>query len=368
MISRSFYSLQGTKGYASISNLAQNYSIGEVIMTLLKNFIDDNKFTPQDLPAFEAKLFFEGIKRRVDLERFTVLLVLSTIIATYGVIGDSTATVIGAMLIAPLMRPIMATAAALVMGDFKRAVHSLLVVVAGVAGVIGLSWLLTEVTVTRVISFETNIQLTSRVSPRLIDLYVAVAAGAAGAFALSRDDVADSLPGVAIAIALVPPLCVVGIGLAQVELDEALGASLLFLTNFLAILLAGGGVLALLGLNAIAKKDLVPYARRRAFILISIGVLLVTIPLGATSISLFENNIIKQTTIQLAQEWLEETSYGISRVDVTRDQIGLIIYGSGERPELSVLGNQLNDSFDQPVDLNIFVVPSEHETYVGVRE
>ena len=194
-------------------------------MTLLKNFIDDNKFTPQDLPAFEAKLFFEGIKRRVDLERFTVLLVLSTIIATYGVIGDSTATVIGAMLIAPLMRPIMATAAALVMGDIKRAVHSLLVVVAGVAGVIGLSWLLTEVTVTRVISFETNLQLTGRVSPRLIDLYVAVAAGAAGAFALSWDDVADSLPGVAIAIALVPPLCVVGIGLAHGELENALGVA-----------------------------------------------------------------------------------------------------------------------------------------------
>jgi len=337
-------------------------------MSILKNIIDDNKFTPDNVPAFEAKLFFEGVKRRGDLERFTVLLVLSTIIATYGVIGDSTATVIGAMLIAPLMRPIMATAAALVMGDMKRAVLSLLVVVAGVAGVIGLSWLLTEIAVARVISFDTNSQLTGRISPRLFDLYVALAAGAAGAFALSRKDVADSLPGAAIAIALVPPLCVVGIGLAQGELDDALGATLLFLTNFLAILLAGGGVLALLGLSAASMKDLRRDARRRVFILIAFGVILVTIPLGLTSSRVYQESLIKRETIALAQEWMDGTSYGISRVDVNSDQVALIIYGSGERPELSELGDQLTDLLDRPVDLSLFVVPSAQETYVALRE
>lgn len=182
-------------------------------MRILRNIVDNNKFTPQDVPAFEAKLFFEGAKRRVNLERFTVLLFLSTVITTLGVIGDSVATVIGAMIIAPLMRPIMATAAGLVMGDMKRAGRSFVVVVAGVAGVIGLSWLLAELNLANVISFDTNSQITGRISPRLIDLAAALAAGAAGAFAMSRDDVADSLPGVAIAISLVPPLCVVGIGL-----------------------------------------------------------------------------------------------------------------------------------------------------------
>ena len=337
-------------------------------MNILRNFINDNKFSPEDVPAFQAKLFFEGAKQQVDLERFTVLLLLSTIIATYGVIGDSTATVIGAMLIAPLMRPIMATAAALVMGDMKRAVLSLLVVVAGVAGVIGVSWLLTEITVMRVISFETNPQLTGRISPRLIDLYVALAAGAAGAFALSRDDVADSLPGAAIAIALVPPLCVVGIGLAEGELDDALGATLLFLTNFLAILLAGGGVLALLGLSAATMKELKRETRRRVFALIALGVLLVIIPLGATSSRVYQQSLIKRETIALAQEWMDGTSYGISRVEVNGDQVALIIYGSGERPELSELGDQLTDSLDRPVDLSLFVVPSAQDTYVAVRK
>ena len=80
-------------------------------MGILRNFINDNQFKAEELSTFKNKLFFEGDKRRVEFERFTILLFLSTAIATYGVMGDSVATVIGAMIIAPLMRPIMATAA-----------------------------------------------------------------------------------------------------------------------------------------------------------------------------------------------------------------------------------------------------------------
>ncbi|MES0361657.1 MAG: DUF389 domain-containing protein [Anaerolineales bacterium] len=337
-------------------------------MGIIRNIIDDNKFSPADIPAFEAKLFYEGAKRRVGLERFAVLMFLSTFIATYGVIGDSTATVIGAMIIAPLMRPIMAATAGLVMGNLKRASFSFLIILAGVVGVIGLSWLITEITVTRVISFELNTQLIGRISPRLLDLYVALAAGAAGAFALSRDDVADSLPGVAMAIALVPPLCVVGIGLAQGEIDAALGAFLLFLTNFLAILLAGGGVLALLGLSTATMKGLTRDARRGAFVLIALGILLVAIPLGATSIRFFEDNLVKRETIQLAREWMQGTSYGIDRVRVAGDQVNLVIYGSGDRPALSELGDRLSASLDEPVDINLVIVPSAYENYVVERE
>ena len=337
-------------------------------MRIFRNIIDDNKFTPEDVPPFEAKLYFEGDKRRGKLERFTVLLFLSTVIATYGVIGDSVATVIGGMIIAPLMLPIMATAAGLVMGDMKRAGLSFLVVVAGVVGVIGVAWFLTEINVVTVIFFETNSQITGRISPRLIDLYAALAAGAAGAIAMSRDDVADSLPGVAIAISLVPPLCVVGIGLAEGEWNAAGGAMLLFLTNFLSILLAGGGVLALLGLSIAATKDLKQSARRRAFIFVAIGILLVTIPLGTTSLQVYEQSLIKRETAQLARVWLEGTNYGIERVNVSGDQIFLTIYGSGDRPVLSELGSQLNASLDQPVNISLFVVPSEQEDYMALSE
>ena len=337
-------------------------------MGFIKDIIDDNKFSPAEIPVFEAKLFYEGAKRRSDLERFAVLLFLSTFISTFDVIGDSTATVIGAMIIAPLMRPIMAATAGLVMGNLKRAGFSFLIVVLGVAGTIGLSFLLTEISVTRVISFETNSQLSSRIAPRLFDLYVALAAGAAGAFALSRDDVADSLPGVAMAIALVPPLCVVGIGLAQGENGAASGAMLLFITNFLAILIAGGLVFALLGLNSATLKGLTLEAKRWAFLLIALAIMLVTIPLGSTSIRFFEENQVKRETIRSSLNWLQGTGYRINRVRVAGDQVNLVIYGSGDRPLLSELGDRLNALLDEPVDINLVIVPSAQESYIAERE
>ncbi len=105
-------------------------------MKILRDIIDDNRFKSGDIPKLEDKLFWEGAKCRINIERYAVLLFLSTIIATYGVLGDSTATVIGAMIIAPLMMPIIATAAALVMGDLERAGRSCLLVITGVIGVI----------------------------------------------------------------------------------------------------------------------------------------------------------------------------------------------------------------------------------------
>ncbi len=250
-------------------------------MNSLSKILRDNRFQPEEVPKFESKLFFEGDRRRPYLERFFALLILATIIATAGVLGDSTATVIGAMIVAPLMTPIMATAAALIMGNIPRALNRLLLVLIGVLLVIFLSWLFGLV-YKGVFVFSDNSQITARISPRFIDLVAALASGAAGAFCMSRDDIADSLPGVAISISLVPPLCVVGVSLANGEWDAAMGALLLFITNFLAILLAGGTILAILGLNSAAMNEVKGTARRKAFAVIIGAVLLVMIPLGIT--------------------------------------------------------------------------------------
>ena len=339
-------------------------------MGIFRNTIEDNRFKPEDLLAFKAKLFFEGDERQVNLEQFTVLLFLSTAIATYGVIGDSTATVIGAMIIAPLMRPIMATTAGLVMGDMKRAGRSLGMVVISVAGVIGVAWLLAELSIVTVpvLSFQANSQIAGRVSPRMIDLYAALWSGAAAAFAMSRKDVADSLPGAAIAIALVPPLCVVGIGLAQGEWSAAGGALLLFLTNFLSILLSGGAVLALLGLNRAARQVSGGHTRRNAYLFVALATILVIIPLATTTLGIFQQRRMEKETVQLAYQWMADKDYSIRRIQVIEDQVVLEIYGTVERPVLSELGDQLNALLDRPIKLQMFVVPSEQEEYVPIVE
>lgn len=328
-------------------------------MGLLSNIVKDNKFTPEDVPPFEAKLFFEGDKSRVNLERFAVLLFLSTVIAAYGIVGDSTATVIGAMIIAPLMIPIMATAAGLVMGDMERAGRSLLIVLAGVVGTIGVAWFIGFFLTTSVISYTTNTQITSRVSPSLTDLMIALACGAAGAFAMSRPDVADSLPGVAISISLVPPLCVVGLGLAGAEWGVAWGAMLLFLTNFLSILLAGGGTLALLGLSAASTKQLENDKRRRAFIFVVMGVLIVAIPLAATSIQVAEEAIAEYQTKSLVRQWLRGSSLELNQVDANGNKINVIITGDGDTPPLSDLATGLQSTLDPRIQLELKIVPSK---------
>ena len=184
-------------------------------MRLWSRIANDFKVTREDVPRIEDTLFYDGPSRRRSLERFVLLMFFATLIVTYGVIADSTATVIGAMLVAPLMTPVLAVAAAVVSGQRDRALHSLLVVFIGVALAIGLALVIGMVYRSGIISITTNSQIVSRTSPRLVDLWAALGAGAVGAFATCRKDIADSLPGAAIAIALVPPLAIVGLTLLQ---------------------------------------------------------------------------------------------------------------------------------------------------------
>src|SRR5207342_36567 len=175
-----------------------------------------------------------------------------------------------------LMGPMMATTSDVVMGSLPRALRALAITVDGMIAVILFSFLLSLFVPSFTISFASNGEITSRIIPGLYALFTALGAGAAGAFIISRAEIADSLGGVAIAISLVPPLCVVGISLQKGQLNAAAGASLLFMTNFLAILLAGGVVLIVLGLGRSAVLREQVRIRRRGLVLFVACILLVT--------------------------------------------------------------------------------------------
>ncbi|MEZ5143183.1 MAG: DUF389 domain-containing protein [Acidimicrobiales bacterium] len=189
------------------------------------------------------QLFFEGPELKRRLSGFWLLLVLAAVIASAGVVADSTATVIGAMIVAPLMTPILGTVLAIVLADRANLLRCVALVVAGAAAVIAVGWVLGLLVDLPVVA-ATNGQVAGRVTPRLVDLVAALATGAVGSVALARDDISDTLPGVAIAISLVPPLAVVGLTLESGAGDQALGALLLFLTNVCAILGTGLVVMA----------------------------------------------------------------------------------------------------------------------------
>jgi uncharacterized hydrophobic protein (TIGR00271 family) len=326
-------------------------------MGIIQTVVQDNQFRPEDIPAFEQKLFLKGAKRRLSLEKFAILLFLSTIIATYGVLGDSTATVIGAMIIAPLMTPIMATAAGVAMGRLDRAGRALLTVAVGVVGVISLSWLLATL-FPGIISPTGNAQIAARISPRLLDLVVALASGLAGAFAISREDVADSLPGVAISISLVPPLCVVGTGLAINNPAVALGAFLLFVTNFFSILLAGSSLFSALGLSRAAMVQVRGSARRRAYGLILLGIFLIAIPLSSTSYRVSRDTWIQFRAVQLIEDWAESEELDIRDISAQGDLVIILAVGDRRPTSFPELATNLERVARRPLTVNLQVVPA----------
>ncbi|MCG8352135.1 MAG: DUF389 domain-containing protein [Chloroflexales bacterium] len=327
-------------------------------MELLRNIMQDFRITAEDVTGIEEQLFFDGPNRRIDIERFGMLMFFAISIAAFGLMADSAATVIGAMLIAPLMTPILATAAAVVTGQMSRAAQSLLVTMGGVLGAIGLAWLIGAIFGSNAIVIDTNQQIASRTAPRLIDLFAALTAGAVGAFAVSRKDIANTLPGAAIAIALAPPLGVVGLTLAQGAWVQTLGALLLFLTNFFAILVAGSAMLALLGMSAAATSQLYGQARRRAIWLIAGGTLLVVIPLAMTSYTVTITTQMQQETTALARRWVAETDYQVESVVAALDSILITVSGEGEPPPPAELVNTLDMRFQREITVQVKVIPA----------
>ncbi len=180
---------------------------------------------------------------------FFLLVVLSCVIATAGLLTDSAAVIIGAMLVAPLMSPIIGLGLASLTGDTRLLRDSASALGRGALLAIGISALLAWGN--RYLPFvslqELPKEVLSRTHPSPIDLTIALAGGLAAAYALAQPSISAALPGVAIATALMPPLCTVGIGVAMGSWDVAGGALLLFITNAVTIAFAAMLIVGLLG-------------------------------------------------------------------------------------------------------------------------
>lgn len=326
-------------------------------MRLSTNILADFQLTHDDLQRIQRQLFYDGANQRKDLERFAILMFFATAISTYGVIGDSTATVIGAMLIAPLMTPVLAVAAAVVTGDMNRARLSLLIVIGGVVGAVVFAFLIGLMYPSGIISIGTNSQIVPRVSPRLVDLGSALGAGAVGAFASSRKDIADTLPGAAIAIALVPPLAVVGLMLSQGAWAEASGAVLLFLTNFFAILLAGSLIFVMLGLSTASIDHLAGRARQRVLVWIVSGTLIVAVPLGATSYHTVTTTQSLRVATNAVNVWLESSSFELISANLRPEGVAFAIKGEGDPPLLEQLVSIVRSQTQKDLRISLEIVP-----------
>lgn len=294
--------------------------------------------------------------------QFLTMLIAASLISSLGLISDSGVTIVGAMLIAPLMKPIMSLSYGIALGNTLLKIRSFLTLTLGIILTIFISYI-AELT----LDFNniTN-QMGSRIEPNLFDLGVAIAAGIAAALAMTRKSVADSLPGVAIAVALVPPLCVSGISLAMGQMHAFYGSFILFGTNLFAIIISAVLVFLLNGYGSIKHTVIVIPV---LFIILSV----LSIPLQQSL-----NIIIEDDEVQDVMEvWLHENyphNTTIHPADLNKinvidmpDHIYILVElkafeNALSETELSFIHHQLEERFEKPVNLKIQVLLKQEFT------
>ena len=291
---------------------------------------------------------------------FTFMVLLSTAIAALGLRLDSPAIVIGAMLVAPFMAPIVAIGMGVAEGDSRLVRISALSVARGTVTVLAVGLAVGLL----IPPSDLTGEMLARSEPAPLDLLVALASGAAGAYAMSRKSAASALPGAAIAVSLVPPLATAGIALAIREQGAAAGASLLFLLNFAAVSLASSAVFLWIGF----KPEVSRIGRLRLFGKgiggLSLLLLVVSLPVGWLNLCAGDGTTIEEevgAALNVALADLPDVE--LRGFAVTRERDGTI----GVRAEVgspapleqsAALGLQLalGDALERPVALALDVV------------
>ena len=306
-------------------------------------------------PAKLADLFPEGEAFRGSLITFTVLLALAAFIASFGLYQDSVASIIGAMVVAPLGGAIMAFAGALVTARVRWMWITFVQVALGALGVVAIGFLVSLV-MPDILALTPSLE--ARTSPGLLDLGVALTAGAAGAYVAARRTGTDALPGVAIAVSLVPPLATVGICLELGRLDDAAGALLLFVTNFTAIVVAACIVFTLTG-QAPSREAIVDRNRvRNGFILAVIALVIIAIPLAVTGVQRAAATIDSMKGAPAVRAWIGDRDLAVRDWSISGDSVTLVLEGPDGPGDTATLAGDLATALGHPVDLEVRYVPT----------
>ncbi len=322
-------------------------------------WLRDRKLEPEVSEELADTLYFEPPRSAAKLAAFWVMMALATAIATFAILQNSTAVVIGAMLVAPLMTPIMGVSAAAVNGWTARTASSLALVAAAAAAAIALAWLIAA-WLPSVGNLLTNDQVTSRVEPNLIDLCIALAAGAAGAYATVNPRVSSSLSGVAIAVALVPPLAVVGLTLQSGLYSQSTGAFLLFLTNFVSIVLVSSLVFVLTGFAAAPPSEEQRSRLGRILGTFLALALLITVPLSITTQDIWSESSRQALVEEEVTDWLPtDTDLALVEIDAEGTEVRVTLTGAAEPPSVDDLDASVEAATDMDIDLTVRVIPSQ---------
>ncbi len=314
--------------------------------------------------AIDHGVLLASVARDARLDRkFLLLITLSAAIATLGLLQNSPAVVIGAMLVSPLLGPIMGIGFGLVTLESVLIRRSLVTLAAGMALAVLVAMVIVWISPVQDVTSE----LRARIRPNLLDLGVAVVGGVAGVYAIMKR-LSGVMVGVAIATALVPPLSTIGFGLATWRADFALGAALLFVTNTLAIAFAATIVARLNRFGPSLTRQ--HTAMQVAGIVLVLGLL--SIPLGVT-LNTLALEIRARTAVQ---NTLEDLLAPEDRVDTlsVRDSGGVVqvdgvVLVNSYQPQLSQkLAAQTSNRLERRVAVNIVQLRQQSNTALQLED
>jgi len=336
---------------------------GAVLRRIGRRHAEQIPLEPDERRAVIASLFFEGSRRPAFVRRYSTLMAMSVSIAAFGLIADSTAVVIGAMLVAPLMAPALAASAAIVMGWPQRIRRNLGLVALGALGAVGLAAGIGVFA--REALDPLPAEVVARTRANLLDLFIAAAAGAAGAYAYVRRQASDALAGAAVAVALIPPLSVVGLMLTLGEYRLASGALILFIVNVAGVVASGAATFLVAGLapgqRLLSSGSKIQDGLRWA----AVATIIVALPLQFGQTRLLAAPLDQDDVEAAVEDWAESTQRSVETVDVGvqyedgHPEVDVVIATPDAEPPVEELAEAIAERADEAVTVEIQVVETD---------
>ena len=241
---------------------------------------------------------------------FLALICLSTAIAALGLMQDSPAVVIGAMLVAPLLTPMLGAGLSLVQGNVPLVREAAKSIGLGFVTALAVGFVFGLITP---IHFATR-EMAARGAPNILDLVIALLSGAAAAYAVARPNLSGALPGVAIAAALVPPIATAGICFAIGDFANGTGAAALFGLNLVAIILGCSVALYCIGVRGFRKHTHRSLWVRRTLLALILVAVVISFPLGSMAVRKLAEPVSSAMVTALEQRLAEEDDVALSGV------------------------------------------------------
>lgn len=300
--------------------------------------------------AASRRIYEFDTDRRGALERYAVLLVIATLLATFGLYKDAATIILAAMLIEQVVVPILAFSFALVTGEPRRQINAAIVIAASAGATVGISWFVTRALLSDRIAVSSQIIANS--TPNLTDLVVALIAGAAGAYTILNRNRLTALPGVAVGLSLVPPLCAAGLLLGRGNTAMAGGALLMYVTNLAAIVLSAALVFVLYGY---LPRGRLPRQTKIGFAMAAVSVAMVAYPLWIVTATIVSNARDESVVLDITRQWVAPTVFDVESVSLDGEDVEIVLSGPTTPATVDNLAQQISHELGRQIDLHVEV-------------